>query len=224
MVPGSHKLISEVGAGNPVGPLPPAINLQCPAGTVVMFEGRLLHGTGVNKTDRPRRMYVGNSLKPNFRQQEIWTLSLKPELLPQLTEKMVYRMGLHPTGLGGAEGDWAADLRYWRIALDNGAYLRELLRMSACLHVLYVASAAFVNLYPSAYRFCPEKSQLTIFCCCTVFATSTLVTGPGIRALSPDSTKEELTRNYTWRHSSSGSRLAPARGQQPNAVAAVHAK
>ena len=46
VVPGSHKLISEVGAGNPVGPLPPAINAECPAGTVVMFEGRLLHGTG----------------------------------------------------------------------------------------------------------------------------------------------------------------------------------
>lgn len=125
VVPGSHKLISEVGAGNPVGPLPPAVNAQCPAGTIVMFEGRLLHGTGVNKTDRPRRMYVGNSLKANFRQQEIWTLSLKPELLPQLTEKMVYRMGLHPMGLGGAEGDWAADLRYWRSALDDGTYLRE---------------------------------------------------------------------------------------------------
>ena len=50
VVPGSHKLISEVGAGNPVGPLPPAINAECPAGTVVMFEGRLLHGTGVRNT------------------------------------------------------------------------------------------------------------------------------------------------------------------------------
>lgn len=118
VVPGSHNLISEVGAGNPVGPLPPAINAECPAGTVVMFEGRLLHGTGVNKTDKPRRMYVspscatvadkgsesrhtvksnctkygwktyelrnryvGNSLKPSFRQQELWALSLKPEVM-----------------------------------------------------------------------------------------------------------------------------------------------
>ena len=48
---GSHKLISQVGAGNPVPtPFPPAINLECPAGTVVMFEGRLLHGTGVRNT------------------------------------------------------------------------------------------------------------------------------------------------------------------------------
>ena len=49
MVPTSHRLISEAGAGNPVPPLPPAINLAAKAVTVVMFEGRLLHGTGVNK-------------------------------------------------------------------------------------------------------------------------------------------------------------------------------
>ena len=40
-----------------------------------MFEGRLLHGTGVNTTETPRRMFVGNSLKPGFRQQELWALS-----------------------------------------------------------------------------------------------------------------------------------------------------
>ena len=60
MCRGSHKLISQVGAGNPVPtPFPPAINLECPAGTVVMFEGRLLHGTGVRNTKRhPSRAMI----------------------------------------------------------------------------------------------------------------------------------------------------------------------
>ena len=45
------------------------------------LQGRLLHGTGVNTTDKPRRMFVANALKPSFRQQEIWTLSLAPDVV-----------------------------------------------------------------------------------------------------------------------------------------------
>ena len=64
MCRGSHKLISQVGAGNPVPtPFPPAINLECPAGTVVMFEGRLLHGTGVRNTKpHPSRAMITSIL------------------------------------------------------------------------------------------------------------------------------------------------------------------
>ena len=105
-----------------------------------MFEGRLLHGTGVNKTDTPRRMFVGNSLKPSFRQQEIWTLSLKAEVLAELTPKMVYRMGLHPMGLGGPEGDWTGDLldlfkRFPHLYGDNSA-LSSLNRARTLKHIL----------------------------------------------------------------------------------------
>ena len=49
----------------------------------------------VNKTDTPRRMYVGNSLKANFRQQEIWTLSISPEALARASPKLLYRIGKH---------------------------------------------------------------------------------------------------------------------------------
>ena len=124
IVPGSHKLISQVGSGKPVGPLPPAINVECPAGTVVMFEGRLLHGTGVNRTETARRMYVGNSLKSSFRQQEMWALSLHPDVLETASTKLLYRTGLHPTGLGGPEGDWSSEMRYWRKHLEGGTYER----------------------------------------------------------------------------------------------------
>ena len=40
--------------GKPVGKLPPAINLDAKAGTMVITDGRLLHGTGINHTDKPR--------------------------------------------------------------------------------------------------------------------------------------------------------------------------
>ena len=37
VVPGSHRLISVAGSGNPITePLPPAINLAAPAGTVMI--------------------------------------------------------------------------------------------------------------------------------------------------------------------------------------------
>jgi ectoine hydroxylase-related dioxygenase (phytanoyl-CoA dioxygenase family) len=58
-----------------------------------MFEGRLLHGTGVNRTDTPRRMFVANSLKPQFRQQEMWALSLHPDVLANASPKLLYRLG-----------------------------------------------------------------------------------------------------------------------------------
>lgn len=128
VVPGSHMLISEAGAGNPVPePFPPAINLCAPAGTVVLFEGRLLHGTGVNRTDKPRRVFVANSLKPQFVQQEMWLLSLNQEVLATASPKLLHRLGFRPTGLGGVEGDWYPGrdgLRAWRQAMDRGEFLR----------------------------------------------------------------------------------------------------
>jgi len=164
VVPGSHKLISEAGAGNPVPtPFPPAINLCAPAGTVMLFEGRLLHGTGVNRTETPRRMYVANSLKPQFRSQELWPLTLNPEVLARASPKLLYRLGMRPTGLGGIEGDWAPDedgLRAWREAVDTGRYER-------------------------------------------------------IGVLSVQSSKEELTRAYTWRFTPHGRRMGE---HQPDAM------
>lgn len=69
VIPGSHLIASKGVSINE--PLPPAINLEAPAGTVVVFEGRVLHGTGVNTTDQRRVMIVTNSLKPFMRQQEV---------------------------------------------------------------------------------------------------------------------------------------------------------
>ena len=43
IVPTSHKLIPAVGSGNKVGKLPPTIHVEAPAGTVLLFDGRLLH-------------------------------------------------------------------------------------------------------------------------------------------------------------------------------------
>merc|ERR1711908_22652 len=72
-------------------------------------------------------MFVANSLKPQFRQQEMWALTLHPDVLASASSKLLYRIGLRPTGLGGFEGDWNPDkdgLRSWRQAMDAGKYVR----------------------------------------------------------------------------------------------------
>ena len=126
VVPGSHLLLSNVESGAPLSePMPPAINLKAKAGTVVIFEGRLLHGTGVNRSDRSRMILVMNSIKPWMRQQELHMLSAAPEILENASAKLAYRLGARPVGHGGVEGTWQGDfLVGQRLALEQGQYRR----------------------------------------------------------------------------------------------------
>jgi ectoine hydroxylase-related dioxygenase (phytanoyl-CoA dioxygenase family) len=126
VVPGSHRILANAGRGEPLtAPLPPAINLQAPAGTVMIFEGRLLHGTGVNRSNATRAILVMNSIKPFMRQQEVHLLSALPEVLRNASSKLAYRLGARPTGLGGVEGAWGGEYIVEQcLAIGRGDYLR----------------------------------------------------------------------------------------------------
>ncbi|MDA0790269.1 MAG: phytanoyl-CoA dioxygenase family protein [Proteobacteria bacterium] len=168
VVPGSHRLLSEIGSGNPVEkPLPPAINLEAPAGTVMMFEGRLLHGTGVNQSDAERIILVMNSVKAVMRQQELHMLSAAPDVLENASAKLLYRLGAYPGGLGGVEGAWAEYIVNQRFAIERGEYIR-------------------------------------------------------VRELSPDSSVEELSRDYGYRYSESGRHQASLQPESIPEVARYH--
>jgi ectoine hydroxylase-related dioxygenase (phytanoyl-CoA dioxygenase family) len=55
VLPGSHRLLSDAArSGKPVGKLPPCINVDAPAGCMVITHGQLLHGTGHNVSSEPR--------------------------------------------------------------------------------------------------------------------------------------------------------------------------
>jgi len=105
VVPGSHKLLAAAGEG-PVGKLPPPINLEAAGGSVVLWDGRLLHAAGANRGGTDHRYVCTMScIKPWKRSQENWVLSVKPEVLKNASEKLLLRMGFYPhTGGGCCEG------------------------------------------------------------------------------------------------------------------------
>lgn len=136
LIPGSHIIMSEAARqGKPVGRLPPAINLDAPAGTVVITDGRLLHGTGINHTDTPRIVMLNGMQKAWMRQQENWMLSVRPEVLERASAKLLHRMGFQATtgtqtneghgfGARGLPGEAAGSTVDFRLAADRGEYLR----------------------------------------------------------------------------------------------------
>lgn len=136
VIPGSHLALSDaVREGRPVGKLPPAINIEAKAGTVLVYDGRLLHGTGINYTDEPRIAMLNGMHKPWMKQQENWMLSVRPEVLRRASPKLLHRMGYqastgsqtnegHGFGARGMPGEAAGALAAIRLAADEGRYVR----------------------------------------------------------------------------------------------------
>jgi len=136
VIPGSHTTVSDAFRhGQPVGKLPPAINIEAKAGTALVYDGRLLHGTGINHTDEPRIAMLNGMHKPWMKQQENWMLSVRPEVLQRASPKLLHRMGYqastgsqtnegHGFGARGMAGEPAGALAAIRLAADEGRYVR----------------------------------------------------------------------------------------------------
>ncbi len=136
VIPGSHRVLSDaVRERKPVGKLPPAINVDARAGTMIITDGRLLHSTGINHTDTPRIVMLNGMQHPIIRQQENWMLSVRPEVIKRASPKLLQRMGYQATNAAqtneghgfGARGmvDEAAGATVdFRLAADRGEYLR----------------------------------------------------------------------------------------------------
>ena len=136
VIPGSHKILTDaVREQKPVGKLPPAINIDAKAGTMIITDGRLLHSTGINHTPKPRIVMLNGMQNPLIRQQENWMLSVRSEVLRRASPKLLQRMGYQATNAAqtneghgfGARGkiDEAAGATVeFRLAADDGTYLR----------------------------------------------------------------------------------------------------
>jgi len=129
LIPGSHRRSDDYPQ------MPPCINLEARAGTAMLFDGRLWHGTGANRSCEVRYVATMSCIKPWMRQQENWVLSVRPEVLSGASPKLLHRMGFqaltyggtcegHGMGASGRLGDALGALLPFRQALDDGRYVR----------------------------------------------------------------------------------------------------
>ena len=132
-VPGSHQRYIE-GKGT-FGRLPPPINLEAPAGTVMLMDGRVLHGGAVNRSEDLRYIITNSVVQPFIRQQESFHLTIRPDVLAAASEKFLWRCGFQATGTRsmvegygyygtGKSGDPNGALVNARLAMDAGEYKR----------------------------------------------------------------------------------------------------
>lgn len=101
-VPGSHKLNrypKEEEADIDTVPW------EAEAGSAVIFESRVWHKTGNNRSaDQTRAGIFAFYHKPVYRTQENWFLSLKPEIQQFASDEALTLLGYRTEGLGLVNG------------------------------------------------------------------------------------------------------------------------
>ncbi len=104
LVPGSHRRTHEPPRDEPVD----TVAGVGPAGTALVFDGRIWHGTGANTTADGRRYGVLTYFcRPWLRPQENYTLSTHPEVLADADPELLALLGLRVwRTLGGVQGPW----------------------------------------------------------------------------------------------------------------------
>lgn len=101
-VPGSHKLNR---APRPEEADAATVPMTAPAGSAVIFESRVWHKTGFNRTVSEHRAGVfAWYTKPIYRAQENWFLSLRPEVRQFASDDALVLLGYRTEGLGLVNG------------------------------------------------------------------------------------------------------------------------
>ena len=99
IVPGSHRWAAEDQINPPSRDK--EVQIEAPAGSIFCWDGRLWHGTGVNKTGEPRRHVTTYCCLPWMRQQENWGVTWLQEVLDDASPKLRARLGLRTYGTLG---------------------------------------------------------------------------------------------------------------------------
>ena len=102
MAPGTHRLnraprADEAGVET--------VPLEAPAGAMIVFESRIWHKTGFNRTaDQSRAGVFAWYTRPIYRTQENWFLSLQPSVRDFASEELLVLLGYRTEGLGLVHG------------------------------------------------------------------------------------------------------------------------
>lgn len=111
VVPGSHRFDTGPDADSADPNWSPSqrsdidietVAAEGPAGSAFVFDGRLWHGTGANRTDTPRRGILSYHCRGWVRQQENFTLSLAPDVMGQCSDELLRVLGFSVFGTLGA--------------------------------------------------------------------------------------------------------------------------
>jgi ectoine hydroxylase-related dioxygenase (phytanoyl-CoA dioxygenase family) len=106
VIPGSHRWNQLPKPGEQYETVP-AVG---PAGTALIFDGRLWHGTGANVTDEPRYALFTYFCRAFVRQQENFALSTSPDVLQQCSDELKSLLGFQVWNtLGMVEGSRHGD-------------------------------------------------------------------------------------------------------------------
>jgi ectoine hydroxylase-related dioxygenase (phytanoyl-CoA dioxygenase family) len=84
VIPGSHRWNKLPDPRQRIATVP----ATGPAGTALLFDGRLWHGTGANSTNEPRHALFTYFCRAFVRQQENFSLSLSPEAYDQCSDEL----------------------------------------------------------------------------------------------------------------------------------------
>ena len=82
-----------------------SIAAEAKAGSAIVFEGRLWHGTGANRSNGNRLGLLATYCAPQFRTQENYTLGLDPAVVEQASPELLARLGFKIWNAYGRTGD-----------------------------------------------------------------------------------------------------------------------
>tara|TARA_B100000029_G_scaffold411565_1_gene413957 strand:+ start:883 stop:1962 length:1080 start_codon:yes stop_codon:yes gene_type:complete len=82
-----------------------SIAAEAKAGSAIVFEGRLWHGTGANKSNGNRLGLLATYCAPQFRAQENYTLGVDPAIVEQASPELLSRLGFKIWNAYGRTGD-----------------------------------------------------------------------------------------------------------------------
>lgn len=97
VVPGSHLGAEDI---DPSVLEASAVPVVAPAGTLMVFESRLWHRTGRNRSAGPRAGLFGWYTRPIYRTQENWFLSLEPRVVEDASDALLVLLGYRTEGFG----------------------------------------------------------------------------------------------------------------------------
>jgi ectoine hydroxylase-related dioxygenase (phytanoyl-CoA dioxygenase family) len=101
LVPGSHRWVDRQPAADD-----PVVFAEMPAGSVAFYVGRIFHGGGANRTDRPRLGVILEYVAGWLRAQETHLLAVPREVAATLPERLQELLGynIYPPFVGYVDG------------------------------------------------------------------------------------------------------------------------